>query len=326
MNPAAQGPETLLGRTLGGYRLNRLIGVGGTGAVFLALSPDGDATEPAPAPPAEVVVKVLIVPWQLTDEERADFQTRFEREAGILGRLHHPHIASILGYGDEDNLPYMVLPYFGGGSLATRLAAVTGGLSLEEAFSILNQIAGALDYIHHQGILHRDVKPGNILFDGAGVAYLSDFGIASVLDRPSTAVTATGQIIGTPAYMAPEQVQGAKSGVPSDIYGLGSVLYTMLTGHAPFEGTSLTAILVSKLQDEPPDPRALRPELPEPAAACVLKALARDPNQRFATAGDFVQAFGAGLQDIWAPGVDPIGILLPPPGTVARSAPWTALP
>ncbi|HEV2238675.1 MAG TPA: pentapeptide repeat-containing protein, partial [Ktedonobacterales bacterium] len=109
-------------------------------------------------------------------------------------------------------------------------------------------------------------------------------------------------------------------------YGLGSVLYTMLTGHAPFEGTSLTAILVSKLQDAPPDPRALRPELPDPAAACVLKALARDPNQRFATAGDFAQAFGAGLQGIWAPGVDPIGILLPPPGTVARSAPWTALP
>ena len=302
------GPEGLVGQSIAGYRLDKLLGVGATGAVFLGtrLPETTGIVERTGALPTELpqqtAIKVLILPWQLTADEREDFRKRFIREAQTLQRLRHPHIVPVLTFGEDSatGLMYMILPYMSGGTLASTLANAKGGLPFAVVSNYLTQIAAALDYAHSQGVIHRDIKPANVLLDGAGQPYLADFSIVRLVADTHTKLTTTGRIMGTPRYMAPEQISGAGPlGPAGDIYSLGMVVYEMLTGRVAFDAGSLMEMIQRHVQVAPPPPHQLRPDLPPPAEAAVLRALAKQPQDRFTSAGMFAYAFAAGLQGRW---------------------------
>src|SRR2546421_1239549 len=217
--PMLTSTESLLDQTIEGYRLERVLGRGGMSVVFLGQSES--------EPPDEVAIKVLKPARSSLIDEYASFQTRFMREAQTLHQLRHEHIVPVLSYGEADELAYMVMPFIAGGSLHARLAQQGRTLPLDEVASYLNQLASALDYAHQQGIVHRDIKPSNVLLAEQGNIYLADFGIAhlyepstSTLYTASTTLTATGEMIGTPAYIAPERYLGRQAGPPADIYAL----------------------------------------------------------------------------------------------------------
>ena len=223
-------PNDLLGQILSGYRLERILGAGATGAVFLGQRVD------QPSPP--VAVKVLILPWQTSEAERDAFQARFRREAQALLELNHPNIPKLLGFGIEPTYSYLILQYIDNGSLFNRLAQ--GPLSFEEIARYTQQLSSALDYAHTRNMIHRDIKPANVLLDTQGNAYLSDFSIVRLFTSEAQQnLTATGQSVGTPEYMSPEQMRGIETGPTSDIYSLGLLVYQMVTGRVPFQGTSV---------------------------------------------------------------------------------------
>ena len=311
MGPGS-GPEALLGQTVAGYQLDELSGLGATGAVFLASRlPDSPRMvektgQIARELPDIAAIKILLAPWALGKDERADFQARFLREAQTLNRLEHPNILSVIDYGQDvaTGHTYMILPYMAGGTLAQAITA-EGKLPLDRIDSIITQIASALDYAHHEEqVIHRDIKPGNILLDAEGKPYLADFSIVRLLSETQTKLTTTGRVMGTPAYMAPEQIAGTRDISPrTDIYGLAMVTYEMVTGKVAFDATTLIELIKQQMDDTPPSPRDARPDLPEPAAAVIMKALAKAPEDRFESAGAFAAAFTDGLQGRWTPGV-----------------------
>lgn len=278
----------MIGRELAGYRLERVVGVGGTGVVFLGRPVAGDGERSVAA------IKILIAPWQTTERDRAVFRARYQREIDVLQRLHHPHIIPILAWGDLDGEPYLVMPLFMGGSLAARIAR-TGPFPLDQVADILDQLAGALDYAHALGVIHRDLKPGNILFDAQGQACLADFGIMRQYDDAAASLTATGQIVGTPMYMAPEQINGRPVGSAADRYSLGLIAYEMVTGRAAFSAANPYDVMMLQVQEPPPAPSQYRPELPLAAERVILRALAKAAGDRYPTAAAFVQAFRAAL-------------------------------
>lgn len=314
MDVESHGPAALVGQQLAGYQLERLLGTGAVGAVYL-----GQRLEATPRVleragelpimlPDQAAVKVLIPPWRFTDEERAAFHARFKREAQTLERLHHPHILTLLDSGEERerDLTYLLLPYLSGGTLANWLRTRAGRadpLPYAGIIEMLRQVAEALDYAHTQGIVHRDVKPANILRDEAGRLYLADFGIVRLLSDTQTHLTASGFVVGTPDYMAPEQLDGLTVGPTADIYSLGMVLYELVTGKVAFQANTLTELVRRQLFESPPAPSTLRTDLPAPAEAAILRALAKHPEQRFPTAMELTQAFTLGLRDQWTPGL-----------------------
>jgi serine/threonine protein kinase len=296
----AVAAKDYIGRVLSGYRLVALLGVGGTGAVFLAERLDDPAIQRA--------IKVLMPDDDLPATETASFQARFLREAQAVSQLHHAHILPVLGYHAEaSGLSYMELPLMSGGTLAGRIAA--GPVALDDIASYLRQIASALDYAHRQGVIHRDVKAANVLLDREGEAYLADFGIARIFEHgPQTRDTAdvtpltqNGQIIGTPACMAPEQFTGGAITPQLDIYALGVMAWQLVTGSLPFTASDTLQLALQHLNNPPPSARALRPELPEPAEAALRKALAKRPEDRFDSAGTFATAFSDGVSGEWHP-------------------------
>jgi streptogramin lyase len=323
MVPSADG---FLGKVVGGYTLTQLLGSGGAGSVYLGVKDGAEG-----APQEQVAIKLLIPAAQATAADRAEFRERFRREAKALERLQHPHILGLLAYGEDEalGLPYMVLPYMQGGTLATRVAA--GPLPLAEVARYGEQLAAALDYAHGQGIVHRDVKPANVLLDAAGQPFLADFGIAKIFDPAGTTlvtITGTGQVMGTADYMSPEQAKGEDVGPEADVYSLGMVLYHLVTGRVPFEGKSLTHVLLQIAQEPPTPPRRLRPDLPPPAEAALLRALAKKPADRFQTPGELAAAFALGVKGEWAPGLQAAATLaeyVPQPTAVAP-APDRAAP
>lgn len=286
-------PQSPIGQVIGGYQIERMLNTGATGAVFLGRS--------TTAPQTLVAIKLLVIPWNASPEDQANFRARFRREAQTLQQLHHPHILPLLSFGEEAGLPYMVLPYMEGGTLATRLAGQGGPLPLNEVASYLAQIAGALDFAHQQNIVHRDIKPVNILLDTQGQACVADFSIVRFTDVGHTTLTGTGHVLGTPAYLAPEMATGELVGPAADIYSLGVVIYELVTGRTPFQATSLAEFVKKHAQEAPPAPRLFRPDLPEVAAQALLVALAKSPADRFRTAGAFARALQAGLQGQSAP-------------------------
>ena len=254
---------------IGRYEIIAELGRGGMATVFRASDPRFGR---------EVAVKVL--PAQFVEVEQ--FRQRFEREARTIAALEHPAIVPVYDFGEEKGQPYLVMKLMSGGSLADRLKQ--GPLRPDQVAEILTRIAGALDEAHKRGIVHRDLKPGNILFDGYGSAYLSDFGIVRLSESDSTL---TGQhTIGTPGYMSPEQIQGEGLDGRSDIYALGVMVFQMLTGELPFSAPTPAMVMVKHITEPVPDVRVLNPDLPPGISQVLTQTMAKNRNDRPATAGE----------------------------------------
>src|SRR5258706_10776480 len=232
----------------------------------------------------EVAVKVL--PRELLHSD-PQFKLRFEREAKIIASLEHPSIVPVYDVGEDDGQPYFVMRYMSGGSLSDRIKAKV--MTVDEAVKILAQLAPGMDEAHSKGIVHRDLKPSNILFDNKGTPYISDFGIAKLSQAQSGNMTGSA-IIGTPAYMAPEQAQGTGVDGRTDIYAVGIILFEMLTGKQPYEADTPMAVAFKHITDPVPDILASNPNLPEDVENVIQMAMAKDKEERFATAGELVDA------------------------------------
>ena len=268
--------DELLGKQLGRYHLLERLGEGGMAVVYKALDTSLER---------HVAVKVIL-PYQ---EHSAQFLARFKREARALARLSHPNILKIFDYGEFDGHPYLVMEYIRGGSLKDWLHGKS--IPWQKGAQILAQVARALEAAHAEGIIHRDVKPANILMANGKDPLLSDFGIAKLIEGSSetTDLTGTGVGIGTPDYMAPEQAIGIVD-ERSDVYALGVILYQIVTGKLPFEADTPLAVLLKKSTEPLPRPREYVPHIPTDVENTVIKALARDPQNRYQTMGDFARA------------------------------------
>jgi hypothetical protein len=275
------GLNELIGQTLGQYRIVEQIGKGGMATVFKAYQPGLDRY---------VAVKVLAP----IHAEQAGFNARFSREARAIANLHHPNILPVYDSGQERDYSYIAMRYVEGSR--TLRDVMAGGLDLARAADLTGQVAAALDHAHARGIIHRDVKPGNVLMDGDW-ALLSDFGLAKMTE-PVTTLTGPGVGLGTPAYMSPEQGQALPLNYRSDIYSLGIVLFEMLTGQIPHNAETPFAIILKRITEPLPLPRSLNPAIPEPVERALLKALANNPDDRFDSAGALAQAVRAGLRDL----------------------------
>jgi len=244
---------------VGRYRLRRLLGEGALGLVYEALGEDG----------ATVAVKVLR-PERAGD---AAARARFVREARLAARIASRHVVPVLEVGES----FLVLPFYPRGSLAQRLRE-RGKLGLDQTVRLAAELGRGLDVLHEHGILHRDVKPSNVLLADDGTAALADFGLARASD--STRITHDGQLVGTPHYLAPELIEGAEATRASDLYALGCLLYECVAGEPPFTGSRPAEIGFAHLMEAPPDPRERRPELSGEVALALVAALEKDPQAR----------------------------------------------
>ncbi len=286
--------EALIGMVLGTCTLQKLIGQGGMGAVYLAQQS---------RPRRQVAVKVLLPMTPLTPNQQAAFLERFRRETDAAASLEHPNIMPVHEYGERDGLAYLVMPYVSGGTLRDEMER-EGALPLAKVVNYLDQMAAALGFAHERGVIHRDIKPANILMTQEGRLLLTDFGLVKIVaegQAPQARLTGVGVPMGTPDYMAPEQVIGAETDARADLYSLGVILYQMVTGTVPFRGEMPMQIAVQHLQLPPPPPRSLRPDLPVTAEQVMLRALAKNPADRYLRAQDLASAFhlalaSAGLQ------------------------------
>lgn len=269
----------MIGRNLGQYQIISEIGHGGMATVYKAYQPLMNRY---------VAVKVL-APHLSHDRE---FVERFVREATAAGRLRHPNIVTIYEVQQQAGIYYIVMEYVEGQSLA-EIIRREGPLSPERTVRIAAQVASALDYAHSQGLVHRDVKPGNILVGPGDHVTLTDFGIARAIAVAGT--TRPGVVWGTPAYMAPEQVLGEPVGPQADVYALGMVCYEMLTGRTPFQGET-PAVLHAQVYKPPPDPTKFHPGLPERVCVVLEEALAKKPQQRYPSAGALAQALAMAVR------------------------------
>src|SRR5574339_13277 len=260
---------------IGLYEVKSELGRGGMATVYLAYDPRFER---------EVAVKVL--PSELLHAD-PQFRLRFEREAKIIAQLEHSAIVPVYDVGEADGQPYFVMRYMNGGSLSERIKS--GIMTVEEAKRILSVIAPGLDEAHSKGIIHRDIKPSNILFDKRDNPYISDFGIAKLSQAQAGNVTGSA-IIGTPAYMAPEQAQGDEIDGRADIYSLGIILYEMLTGRQPYEADTPMAVAIKHITDPVPHIRQTNPQLPEAMETIIQKAMAKDKQARFSTAVEMTNA------------------------------------
>src|ERR671937_132453 len=255
-------------RRIASYTLLEPIGHGGMAVVYRARQESLDRT---------VAVKILSENLAGSHE----FMERFRREARTAANLRHPNVITVHDFGeDERGVPYLVLEYIEGPTLADLMDA---GLEDCRIPDLLDQIAAGLDYAHSRGVIHRDVKPGNVLLTDDGRVVLADFGLAWLLEG-ALHLTLTGGVIGTPEYMSPEQASGVAVDHRTDVYALGVVLFEMLTGERPFTADTPISILLKHVQQPAPSVRTLRPDLPEAVDRVVQQALAKDPEHRFQSA------------------------------------------
>lgn len=274
--------EDLTGKQLKQYQIIAPLGEGGMAAVYKAYQ----------LGMMNRYVALKILPQQLA--KSPEFVKRFNQEANILAQLQHPRILPVFDFGESDGYTYLAMPFIEGGTLADLLQGKP--LPLPQVRSLTVQIAEALDYAHSRGLIHRDVKPSNVLVDERGNCLLSDFGITKILEGTEK-LTSTGGIIGTPAYMSPEQGRGEDVDQRSDIYSLGVMLYEMATGRVPFKAETPLAVMIKHLQDPLPPPRSLNPALPEAVERVIFMALAKNREGRYRTAGEMGRAIQAAIPD-----------------------------
>ncbi len=287
----------MIGRLIGGrYRLIAPLGEGGMATLWRAVDEQLDR---------EVAVKILRSQYS----SDTGFSARFKQEARAAGSLSHPNIVSVFDYGTdaEDGSQYIVMQLVEGEDLS-QLLAERGALAADDAVRVAIDVASALEAAHRRGIVHRDVKPGNILITDDGEVKVTDFGIARAVSEAS--MTVTGTTLGSVHYFSPEQARGDEVTGASDVYSLGIVLYEMLTGRRPFEADSAAGVALKRLTEDPPPPTAHRPGLPPGLVAIVMRALAREPANRFPDAGAFAEALRAWRR---APEQAPAAVVAPTP-------------
>jgi predicted Ser/Thr protein kinase len=289
---------SLAGRMLDHYRLIEQVGQGGMATVYRARDTRNDA---------DVAIKVLSP--TISDDRR--FVRRFRREAGLLVRLKHPNIVHVLDYGESNGLAYLVMPFVDGDTLNDRINK--GRLSVQETGRWVGELTSALEFAHEKGVIHRDVKPSNVLIDSSGKAMLTDFGLARFIEGSNTL---TGSMMmGTPAYVSPEQGRGQKLDGRADQYSLGVILYQMATGRLPFEGDSPMSTVLMHIQEAVPRPSRFNRNLPLGIERVIIKCLAKDPANRFESMKALNEAYQAALRGESLAGLD-VPLTVAAPGLV----------
>ena len=258
---------------IGRYEIKSELGRGGMATVYRAYDPSFNR---------EVAIKVL--PREMMHDPQ--FRVRFDREIKMVAGLEHPSIVPVYDVGDEDGQPYFVMRFMTGGSLSGLIAK--GRLSVQDTARVVEKIAQGLAYAHKKGIIHRDLKPDNILFDDNGDPFISDFGIAK-LSESTGSLTGSG-VIGTPAYMSPEQAQGNEIDGRSDIYGLGVIVYQMLSGHQPYNADTPMGVVVKHITEPVPEILSMIPSLPVEVDQIIKSSMAKDRTKRYSTAVDLAKA------------------------------------
>lgn len=265
----------LAGLEIDEYKLVSLIGQGGMSAVYRAYQEELDR---------HVAIKIL------SDElaEDPNYIKRFQAEAKMAARLEHAHIVPVYDYGVQDNLSYVGMRLLD--STLTDKMYASQPMSMNDVLTMLEQVAKALDYAHSKGIVHRDVKPGNIMFDGTNTAYLVDFGIAKATQQADTGLTAEHMVLGTPSYMSPELWRGEAPIGASDQYALAIVVFQVLTGQLPFQADSPSAVMYKHLNEDAPVASQLNPNLSYTVADVIQRGMNKDPRQRYPLVSNFVNA------------------------------------
>jgi predicted Ser/Thr protein kinase len=279
---------------IGRYRILGRLGAGGMGTVYKAQDPQLNR-----------IVALKLPRFDGPTQGRALRVQRFQREARAAAAIRHPHVCPIYDVGEREGQPYVVMAYIEGESLATRLARQGRYQDPRQAVDLIRQLLEALEAIHGHGIIHRDLKPSNILLDEAGRAILTDFGLARPTDE-SEGLTSEGVVLGTPAYMAPEQASGQPQAIGpwTDLYSLGVILYQMLTGRLPFEGPALK-VMAQIVHESAPLPSSLRPDLDPAVEAIVRKAMARERQERYQSARQCNEALARWASDLpWTTAVE----------------------
>ncbi len=283
--------DDLIGEMLGHYRILAPLGQGGMARVYRAHQENLDR---------EVAVKVL-PPWYATDR---NFVERFNQEARVVARLSHANIVMVHDAGEQNGHIYIVMQLVDGGTLKQLLDqfhAEDKTMDVAEANRVFKQLASALSYAHERGIIHRDVKPVNVLMDRSGRPILSDFGIAKVLASTKEQLTRPGTGVGTPEYMSPEQCRGEAVDGRSDIYSLGLMLFEALTGHTPFQGDNYPALAHSHIYELPPRPSSLNPAITPAIEQVILKALMKEPVRRFQQVSEMADALESAVTHTYPP-------------------------
>jgi serine/threonine-protein kinase len=258
------------------YAIRRLVGEGGMGRVFEATAPDG----------TRVALKLL-----KSDLSRDQtFRRRFQREVLIARTVRHPNVVSVLAAGQHGDVPYLVQPFIDGQSLEQRIDA-RGPLDSATALRIVGDVAAGLEAVWQAGMVHRDIKPGNILLDEHGVAYITDFGLAK--SAQGSLLTRPGQALGSVDYMAPEQIRGEELGAAADLYALGCVMYECVCGRPPFAEAKGMRVLWAHLQSKPPDPSLLCRDVSPTLGAALVSALEKEPHARPSSAAAYVRMLAA---------------------------------
>ncbi|MBK8137331.1 MAG: protein kinase [Chloroflexi bacterium] len=310
--------DNLIGQTLGNVELKQKLGAGGMGAVYRGYQVSLKR---------EVAVKVL--PGTLANQP--GYIDRFTQEAQTAAALTHPHIVQIFDFGTQRNISYVVMQFLRGGSLAERIRQrqIEGQprAGVGEVASLLTQLGSALDYAHTQHVIHRDVKPANVMFDNHGHAYLVDFGIAKLMGG-TTGLTGTGVMMGTPSYMPPEQWESQDLTPAADQYALGVLSYQMIAGRLPFDADSAVQLMFKHFNELPTPLDLLRPDVPGSVIAVVGRAMAKAPEQRFQSCTAFAQEFASAIEGRAHEGTNFFTFKVPPrpAPSAAASLPNRTLP